>query len=117
MKRTYNIVIFFFIFAVALIFSFMSKASFDCVQHSVNPSGYIQDIKRETIVLLSNSTKTSTISSRKQKNNTGFSNIYPFFVNLKQDNNILIADSQNFNVNYTFNLSNNIKEAHKIRAP
>lgn len=117
MKRIFNLITIFFIFSIAIIFSFLSKTTFDSVQHPVNHTGYIQNIKKDVVVLLSNNTLKSKITTRKQTNNTGFSNIYPFFTVLKETNNLLISSSQNFNKNYIYNVSSITNESQKIRAP
>ena len=98
-------------------FTCLSKTTFDNVQHSVNKKGYIQNIKKENIILLSNSTCKNKISTRKQKNNNGFSTLYPITTTFKVPNNELIANSFNFNKKNIYNLSNNANEIHKIRAP
>lgn len=116
MKRIFNIFIFCFIFAFTLVLSLLSEQSIAHTQLPIKTTGFIQNIQKENVVLISNNIQKSEITSR-QKNNNSFTDTNLFFVNYNSINYSSDKTTLQFSGEYTHNLSKSNKKTNEIRAP
>lgn len=112
MKRLFYIVMLFFALAVP------SLLEQDCFQiHALESLGYIQNVKSETVVLVSNNILNGEIASSQLKKDQTFSGSTPLVLNYHTDDRFYQKNKTQFNGCFIHNLSTNYQKVHQIRAP
>lgn len=112
MKRLLSIITLFF----ALAFSFMLES---CALHSqpIDTIGYIQNVKTETVVLVSNNILGGEISSYQEENSSNYLGNSPVILSFISDNTLLDKTKSHLNGCFIHNLSTNKEKVNQIRAP
>ena len=112
MKRLFNIFILFFALALSLL---LEPSALQAQQ--VDLTGYIQNVKTETVVLASNSLLDSEIYSNQDEESTNYSSNSPFLVSFAHKDANFSKNKAQLNGCFIHNLSTNKQKVHPIRAP
>ena len=84
---------------------------------TLNSTGNIQNIKTETVVLVSNNLLNGEISSSEEKNNQNYSGSSLSILAYKTNNNLFNKDKTLSNGDFIHNISTSKQKVHQIRAP
>ncbi len=117
MKKIFNIVMFFFILAFTLVFSLLSEPSAVHAYQPIKSNDYIIGTQNETVVLISNNSRSCEITNRKKDNSSGCSFTTPLIVSSNPINNLFNKENIKFNKDNNNYLSNNEQRIYQIRAP
>ena len=112
MKRLFKIVIIFFALALSLLFE-PGKIQ---VQ-TIDSVGYIQSVKNESVVLVSNNIFNGEINSYQEEENQNFSGNSPLLVSYLSKKENFSKNKAHVNGCFIHNLSANNQKIHQIRAP
>lgn len=83
----------------------------------IDTLGYIQNIKTETVVLVSNNILNGEISSIQEENNNIFSGSTPLIITEHYSSDIFKKNKSQLNECFIHNLSADKQKVHQIRAP
>ena len=117
MKKIFNLVAFFFILAISLVFALLSESSTIQSQSPICTSDYIREIKNESVVLISSNSSRGELSNRQSENNLGLTSLFPYILSFNSNNIFFEKQLIGFITNCIYNLLNNLQNIHKIRAP
>ena len=112
MKRIFNIAVIFFTLAI----SFLLESNTLQTQH-IGSTGYIQNIKNETVVLVANNVLRGEITSYQEKSDQNFSSSTPLALTYQINQDLLNKNITQLNGCFIHNLSTNKQKVHPIRAP
>ena len=84
---------------------------------SIEDLGYIQNIKTETVSLVSNNIMSGEISSYQEENNQNFSGNSPLIISYYSQNNNFEKNNPLLKGRFIHNLSTDNKKVQQIRAP
>ena len=112
MRQFFRIIIVFFTSALLLLLeqNYIQAQSVDSI-------GYIQNIKNETVVLVSNNILNSEVFSSEQKNDQNFIGSTPFVLGYQPVESLFNKNTTQLNGSFIHNLSTNKQKVHQIRAP
>lgn len=90
-----------------------------CALHSqpIDTIDYIQNVKTETVVLVSNNILCGEISSYQEENSSNYLNNSPVILSFISDNTLLEKTKSHLNGRFIHNLSTNKQKVNQIRAP
>ena len=117
MKKIFNLVAFFFILVISLVFALLSEPQTIQVQSLASASDYIREVKTETVVLISSYSSRGELSSRQSENNLGLTSLFPYLLSYNSNKIFFEKHIIGFNTNCIHNLFSNFLIIHKIRAP
>ena len=117
MKKIFNLVAFFFILVISLVFALLSELPTIQVQSLASASDYIREVKTETVVLISSYSSRGELASRQSDNNLGFSSLFSYLLSFNSNNIFFEKQLIGFNTNCFYNLVNNLLNINNIRAP
>lgn len=112
MKRFFQICIFFFAFALTFFFG-----PNELQVHEFDNVGYIQSVKKESVVLVSNNFFNGEINTNQQKKNQDFSNSIPIVLTYNSGDSLFNKGIALTKGCFIHNLSTNKTKVHQIRAP
>lgn len=112
MKSLFKLFIIFFSLAITLLLE-----SYALPTQAVDTTGYIQNVKNETVVLVSNNILNCEISSAQEENNQNFSTLSPLIIAYFLKDNLFTKTTTQLNGSFIHNLSTDNKKVHPIRAP
>ena len=105
---------FFIFFALATVLLLMPTS---IQTQPTDNCGYIQNIKAETVTLLSNNLLNTEISSSEDLNEQIFSGSTPLILTYQSNENLFNQNKTQSNGNFIHNLSTDNPKVHSIRAP
>jgi len=117
MNRILKLILLFIAVVLTFVFSPYTKSAAVCIQKSIFSLDSIQNIKKPSVVLISNNILKGDISSQPKENNFNFTGIQPHLTNYKSFSNSSNNTILHFNGEFFHNLSNKYEKIHKIRAP
>ena len=112
MKRLFYIVILFFALTLSLLVEQRGVQA-----QPIYSGGSIQNVKKETVILVSNNILNGEITSYQQKKNTNFSGITNLLANYLPVNNLFDHNKPILDGCFIHNYSTNKEKTHQIRAP
>ena len=112
MKKLFHIVILFFTLALTLLLG-----ANEIQAQTIESTGYVQNIKHESVVLISDNLLNGEISSLEQKKEQSSSSSTPMILALDTVNNIFNKNKTLLNGKFIHNLSTDNSKVHPIRAP
>ena len=112
MKRILKTLMFFITLVISLL---VLPISFDSQQLETN--GYIQEVKQETIVLVSNNILGGEISSYQEENSSNYLGNSPFTIAFESKKSLFNKNITQLDGCFIHNLSTNLKKIQPIRAP
>ena len=112
MKRIFNIIIIIFTLAISLLLEPNALQT-----QPLDSTGYIQNIKNETVVLVANNVLGGEITSYQEKSDQNFSSSTPLALNYQVNQDLLNKNIAQSNGCFIHNLSTSKQKVHPIRAP
>ena len=112
MKRIFKIIIIFFTLA-----TFLLLGSQTLQAQPVDTTGYIQNVKRETVALVSNNILNGEISSYQEENTQNYSGNSPLIHTLNTNKGLYTKNKTHINGSFIHNLSTDKQKVQQIRAP
>jgi len=112
MKSMFKFLIIIFSLAVTLLLEPSTLQA-----QTVDTTGYIKNIKNETIVLISNNILNGEISSAQEENNQNFSGAAPLILAHQTNSNLFYKNQTQLNGCFIHNLSTDKQKVQQIRAP
>ena len=112
MKKLFHIVILFFTLALTLLLG-----ANEIQAQTFESTGYVQNIKHESVVLISDNLLNGEISSLEKKKEQSSSSSTPMILALDTINNIFDKNKTLLNGKFIHNLSTDNSKVHPIRAP
>ena len=112
MKKLFHIVILFFTLALTLLLG-----ANEIQAQTFESTGYVQNIKHESVVLISDNLLNGEISSLEKKKEQSSSSSTPMILALDTVNNIFDKNKTLLNGKFIHNLSTDNSKVHPIRAP
>lgn len=112
MKKLFHIVILCFTLALTLLLG-----ANEIQAQTFESTGYVQNIKHESVVLISDNLLNGEISSLEKKKEQSSSSSTPMILALDTINNIFDKNKTLLNGKFIHNLSTNNSKVHPIRAP
>ena len=101
---------------VVMVLSFWMEPM-DLYAQPVDVTGSIQNVKAETVSLVSNNLASGEIIASEGENTTNSLGFSPATVALNLDDNFSLKSTAHLNGSFIHNLSTNNKKVHQIRAP
>ena len=99
-----------------MVLSFLLEPT-DLYAQPVDLTGSIQNIKSETVSLVSNNLVGGEIVASEGENTTNSLGFSPVTVAFNLDDNFFLKSTTHFNGSFIHNLSANKQKVHQIRAP
>ena len=112
MKSFFKLIMIF----IVMVLSFWMEQT-DLYAQSVDLTGSIQNVKYETVSLVSNNLMGGEIVALKGENTTNSLGFSPVIVSFNLDDNSFLKSTAHFNGSFIHNLSANKQKVHQIRAP
>ena len=101
---------------IVMVLSFWMEPT-DLYAQSVDLTGSIQNIKAETVSLVSNNLVSGEIVASEGENTTNSLGFSPVIVSFNLDDNFFLKSTAHLNESFIHNLSTNKQKVHQIRAP
>ena len=101
---------------IVMVLSFWMEPM-DLYAQSVDLTGSIQDVKAETVSLVSNNLVSGEVIASEQENTTNSLGFSPVIVSFNLDDNFFLKSAAHLNGSFIHNLSINKQKVHQIRAP
>ena len=112
MKSFIKIAIIFFSLATTLLLGPLTLQA-----QELDTVGYIQNVKNETVVLVSNSLCAGEIYSNNEENNQNYSGSSPIAISFNNNDNFFVKNTTLLKGCFIHNLSTDKQKVHQIRAP
>ena len=112
MKSCFKLLMIIFSLAIALLLGPSTLQT-----QAIDTTGYIQNIKNETVVLVSNNILNGEISSYQEENSHNYTGNSPLVLTIDSNKNLYTKNITHLNGCFIHNLSTDNQKVQQIRAP